>query len=46
MKREGSRTSRFCSMAIGTTGFVLIEGYSWFEGFYMTLITITTIGQR
>jgi hypothetical protein len=33
-------------LAIGTTGFVLIEGYSWFEGFYMTLTTITTIGQR
>ena len=34
------------TLAIGTTGFVLIEGYSWFEGFYMTLTTITTIGQR
>jgi len=34
------------TLAIGTTGFVLIEGYSRFEGFYMTLTTITTIGQR
>ena len=34
------------TLAIGTTGFVLIAGYSWFEGFYMTLTTIKTIGQR
>src|SRR5882757_6557755 len=34
------------TLAIGTTGFVLIEGYSWFEGFYMTLTTITTIGYQ
>ena len=25
------------TLAIGTTGFVLIEGYSSFEGFYITL---------
>lgn len=31
-------------MIVGTVGFVLIEGYSWFEGFYMTLTTITTVG--
>src|ERR1700739_5124118 len=34
------------TLAIGATGFVLIEGYSWFEGFYMTLTTITTIGYQ
>ena len=28
----------------GTVGFVLIEGYSWFDAFYMTLITMTTVG--
>jgi voltage-gated potassium channel len=37
---------RCITLAIGTTGFVLIAGYSWFEGFYMTLTTIKTIGQR
>jgi len=28
----------------GTVGFHLIEGWSWFDGFYMTLTTMTTIG--
>jgi voltage-gated potassium channel len=31
-------------MLAGTTGFVIIEGYPWFDAFYMTLTTITTIG--
>jgi voltage-gated potassium channel len=31
----------FCA---GTIGFSLIEGYSLFDAFYMTLITITTVG--
>ncbi len=31
-------------VATGTVGFVLIEGRSVFEGFYMTLTTLTTIG--
>ncbi len=30
----------------GTIGFVLIEGYSWFDAFYMTLTTITTVGYQ
>ena len=30
--------------AIGTAGYSLIEGWYWFEGLYMTFITITTIG--
>ncbi len=34
------------AVAIGTTGFVLIESYSWFEAFYMTISTITTIGYQ
>src|SRR5256885_434075 len=34
------------TLLIGTTGFVLIERYTWFEGFYMTLTTITTIGYQ
>ncbi len=29
---------------IGTVGFHLIEGWSWFDSFYTVLITITTIG--
>ena len=32
------------TMLIGTVGFVLIEGYPVFDAFYMTLITITTVG--
>lgn len=28
----------------GTVGFRLIEGQSWFDSFYMTLVTLTTIG--
>ena len=31
-------------LVVGTTGFVLIDGYSWFDAFYMTLTTITTVG--
>jgi voltage-gated potassium channel len=34
------------SLVIGTIGFVLIEDFSWFDGFYMTLTTITTIGYQ
>ena len=33
-------------LAAGTIGFVLIEGYSWFDAFYMTLTTITTVGYQ
>src|SRR5579864_6726683 len=32
------------TLVIGTIGFWLIEGYSPFDAFYMTLITITTVG--
>lgn len=32
------------TIAIGTGGFVLIDGYSVFDAFYMALITITTVG--
>jgi len=31
-------------LIVGTFGFVLIDGYSWFDAFYMTLETITTVG--
>jgi voltage-gated potassium channel len=34
------------TLLVGTAGFVLIEGYSWFDAFYMTLTTITTVGYQ
>ena len=27
----------------GTVGFHLVEGWPWFDGLYMTLITMTTV---
>lgn len=33
-------------LLIGTLGFHLIEGWSWFDGMYMTLITLTTVGYQ
>jgi len=32
------------ALAGGTLGFRLIEGQNWFDSFYMTLVTLTTIG--
>lgn len=29
---------------IGTIGYVIIDNYSWFDAFYMTVITIATVG--
>jgi voltage-gated potassium channel len=34
------------TLILGTAGFRLIEGYSWFDAFYMTLTTITTVGYQ
>jgi voltage-gated potassium channel len=34
------------TLVVGTAGFKLLAGYSWFEGFYMTLTTITTVGYQ
>ncbi len=34
------------TLVVGTVGFEVIEGYSWFDGFYMTLTTITTVGYK
>jgi len=31
-------------IGIGTTGFILIEHWPFFDAFYMTLITMTTVG--
>lgn len=30
----------------GTVGFVLTQHYSWFDAFYMTLATVTTVGYQ
>jgi voltage-gated potassium channel len=32
------------ALAAGTLGFMLIEGFSFFEAFYMALLTLTTVG--
>lgn len=34
------------TLFIGTAGFELLEGYPPFDAFYMTLITITTVGYQ
>ncbi len=33
-------------VAAGTVGFHLIEGWTWFDGFYMVVTTLTTIGYQ
>jgi voltage-gated potassium channel len=33
-------------MTIGTAGFHFIEGWPWFDGFYMVVTTLTTIGYQ
>ena len=35
-----------CVAIIGTAGFHYIEHWSWFDGFYMVLVTLTTIGYQ
>ncbi len=37
-------TATLAVLLLGTIGFVLIEGYGWFDAFYMTLTTVTTVG--
>ena len=34
----------FFLIGIGTVGFHLIEGWAWFDAFYGTLMTVSTIG--
>ncbi len=34
----------FGLVSFGTTGYVLLENYSFLDGLYMTIITITTVG--
>jgi len=33
-------------VGVGTMGFHYIEGWSWFDGFYMVITTLTTIGYQ
>ncbi|MBZ5682557.1 MAG: potassium channel protein [Acidobacteriia bacterium] len=33
-------------MAVGTAGYHFIEGWPWFDGFYMVITTLTTIGYQ
>jgi voltage-gated potassium channel len=35
-----------CVAMVGTAGFHFIEHWSWFDGFYMVLTTLTTIGYQ
>ncbi len=32
------------TLTFGTVGFVVVAGYPWFDAFYMSVITITTVG--
>jgi voltage-gated potassium channel len=34
----------FSVWVIGTIGYVIIDDYTWFDAFYMTVITIATVG--
>ena len=34
----------FLLLVIGTMGYHFIDSYSFFDGFYMTIITIATVG--
>jgi voltage-gated potassium channel len=34
----------FAVLMTGTSGYVLIEGWNWFDSLYMTVITLATIG--
>src|SRR6516225_4194628 len=33
-------------IAVGTAGYHYIEGWNWFDGFYMVVTTLTTIGYQ
>jgi voltage-gated potassium channel len=32
------------TLALGTVGYRLVEGWNWLDSFFMTLITVTTVG--
>ena len=51
MKRIRHRLMRIAiaiafTIAVGTTGYTLLEGWPVFDSFYMTLTTITTVGYQ
>lgn len=31
-------------LLLGTAGYVFLQGFGWFDAFYMTIITLTTVG--
>jgi len=33
-------------LLVGSLGFMIIDGYRWIEAFYMTVITVSTVGFR
>jgi voltage-gated potassium channel len=33
-----------CVIAVGTAGYAVLEGWSWFDALYMTVTTVTTVG--
>jgi voltage-gated potassium channel len=33
-----------CVFAIGSVGYIIIEGWNWFEALYMSVTTITSVG--
>ncbi|HHP7239239.1 potassium channel family protein [Longibacter sp.] len=37
-------TTLFVVIAVGTSGYRVIEGWPWMDGLFMTFITLTTIG--
>jgi len=39
-------TALLVVIALGTAGFHYIEGWPWFDGFYMVITTLTTIGYQ
>ncbi|NJO90981.1 MAG: potassium channel protein [Chloroflexia bacterium] len=39
-----SAIALFFTVGIGVTGFMVIEGYTFTEAFYMTMITVSTVG--
>lgn len=50
MKRPNVLLRLFSGMlfvlTVGTLGYKILEGWTWLDGFYMTVITITSIGFR
>jgi voltage-gated potassium channel len=36
----------FVTISSGVVGFVVIEGYSWLDALYMTVITVSTVGYK